>query len=111
MISDVIDMEQSEAWKDGSATAFVTDDSELVLELNKEPGVKGSLKTACSVSDALVLQCFEEHDAVKAAFGHELTFEQSLRGRTGWEILHQACAVGGGRGHYKRHQRNHLLAK
>ncbi len=76
LIADVIDMEQSEAWEDGSATAFVTDDSELVLELNKEPGVKGSLKTACSVSDALVLQYFEEPDARKAAFGHELTFEQ-----------------------------------
>ena len=76
LISDVIDMERSEAWKDGSATAFVTDDSELVLELNKEPSVKGSLKTACSVSDALVLQYFEEPDEVKAAFGHELTFEQ-----------------------------------
>lgn len=76
LIADVIDMEQSEAWKDGSVTSFVTDDSELVLELDKEPGVKGSLKTACSVSDALVLQYYEEPDAVKAAFGHELTDEQ-----------------------------------
>lgn len=76
LIANVIDMEQSEAWKDGSVTSFVTDDSELVLELNKEPVVRGSLKTACSVSDALVLQYFEEFDALKAAFGHELTFEQ-----------------------------------
>ena len=76
LIAEVIDMEQSEAWKDGSVIPFSTDDSELVLELNKEPGVKGSLKTACSVSDALVLQYYEEPDAVKAAFGHELTDEQ-----------------------------------
>ena len=76
LIADVIDMEQSEARKDGSVTPFVTDDSELVLELGKEPGVKGSLKTACSVSDALVLQYYEEPDAVKAAFSHELTDEQ-----------------------------------
>lgn len=76
LIADVIDMEQSEAWKDGSAAAFVTDDSELVLELNKEPGVKGSLKTACSVSDALVLQYYEEPDQVKAGFGHQLSFAQ-----------------------------------
>ena len=76
LIADVIDMEQSEGRKDGSVTTFVTDDSELVLELDKEPGVKGSLKTACSVSDALVLQYYEEPDAVKAAFGHELTDEQ-----------------------------------
>ena len=76
LIAEVIDMEQSEAWKDGTVIPFSTDDSELVLELNKEPGVKGSLKTACSVSDALVLQYYEEPDAVKAAFGHELTDEQ-----------------------------------
>ena len=76
LIADVIDMEQSEARKDGSVTPFVTDDSELVLELGKEPGVKGSLKTACSVSDALVLQYYEEPDSVKAAFSHELTDEQ-----------------------------------
>jgi len=76
LIAEVIDMEQSEAWKDGSVIPFSTDDSDLVLELNKEPGVKGSLKTACSVSDALVLQYYEEPDAVKAAFGHELTDEQ-----------------------------------
>ena len=76
LLADVIDLEQSEAWKDGSVTAFSTDDSELVLELNKEPGVKGSLKTGCSVSDALVLQYFEEPDAEKAAFGHTLSEAQ-----------------------------------
>ena len=76
LLADVIDMEKSKAWQEGSVTAFRTDDSVLVLELDKEPGVKGSLKTACSVSDALVLQYFEESDRVKAAFGHELTEEQ-----------------------------------
>ena len=39
-----------------------------------------SSKTACSVSDALVLQYYEEPDALKAAFGHELTQEQ-------WETI------------------------
>ena len=76
LIADVIDMEQSEAWKDGSATAFQTDDSQFTLELFKEPSVKGSLKTACSVADALVLQYFEQPDDSKAAFGHELTLAQ-----------------------------------
>ena len=76
LIANVIDMEQSPAWKDGSAKAFRTDDSQLVLEINKEPGVKGSLKTACSVSDALVLQYYESADATAAAFGHKLTEEQ-----------------------------------
>ena len=73
LLSEVIDMEDSEAWKDGTASAFRTDDTELVLEVNKEPGMKGSLKTACSVSDALVLQYYEEADPTKAAFGHKLS--------------------------------------
>ena len=76
LLANVIDMEQSDAWADGSVSAFRTDDTELVLELNKEPGMKGSLKTACSVSDALVLQSYEESNPVKAAFGHTLTDEQ-----------------------------------
>ena len=76
LLTDVIDMKQSEAWKNGEVSEFKTDDTELVLEMNKEPAMSGSLKTACSVSDALVLQYYEEHDSVKAAFGHELTDEQ-----------------------------------
>ena len=76
LIADVIDMEQSEAYKDGTQAAFATDDSRFSLELFKEPSVKGSLKTACSVADALVLQYFEQPDDLLAAFGHSLTFEQ-----------------------------------
>ena len=76
LLAGVIDMERSDAWADGSAGPFRTDDSELVLELNKEPAVVGSLKTACSVSDALVLQSYEEPDGVKAAFGHSLSEAQ-----------------------------------
>ena len=38
--------------------------------------MSGSLKTACSVSDALVLQYYEESDSKKAAFGHNLKTEQ-----------------------------------
>ena len=37
--------------------------------------MKGSLKTSCSFSDALVLQYYEQPDDSKAAFGHDLTFE------------------------------------
>lgn len=88
LISDVIDLEQSPAWQDGSAAAFRTDDTELVLEQNKEPGMKGSLKTACSVSDALVLQYYEEVDAKRAGFGHELSPEQ-------WQQISQVKDVYG----------------
>lgn len=75
LLADVIDLEDSEAWKNGDVTPLVTDDLTLKLELNAEPGMSGSLKTACSVSDALVLQYYEEADAARAAFGHTLTEE------------------------------------
>ena len=76
LLADVTDMKESLAWKDGTVTELVTDDLELKLELNAEPGMSGSLKTACSVSDALVLQYYEESDSKKAAFGHNLKTEQ-----------------------------------
>lgn len=76
LLSDVIDVEDSQAYKDGSFTGFVTDDIEIVLSEFAEPGTTGSLKTACSVSDALVLQYYEEPDPVKAGFGNELSYEQ-----------------------------------
>jgi len=76
LLADVIDMEKSEAWKDGSQGEFRTDDSVLSLEQDKEPGVSGSLKTGCSVADALVLQYYENADSKAAGFGHELTFEE-----------------------------------
>lgn len=76
LITDVIDMKNSEAWKDGTATELTTDDMEFYLQENKEPGVKGSMIIACSASDALILQYYEEADKKKAAFGHDLTDEQ-----------------------------------
>ena len=76
LLADVIDLKDSQAYKDGTVTEFRTDDSEFVLVLDDEPRMKGSLKTACSVSDALVLQYYEESDHKKAAFGHRLTERQ-----------------------------------
>ena len=35
--------------------------------------MKGSLKLANTASDAFILQYYEESDAKKAAFGHDLT--------------------------------------
>lgn len=75
LISDVIDAKDSPAWEDKSFTGFQTDDMELVLEKDAEPAMTGSLKTACSVSDALVLQYYET-DEESAAFGKKLTPEQ-----------------------------------
>ena len=76
LIEDVIDMDDSPAMKDGSIQTFRTDDTVITLEKNKEPTMEGSLKTACSVSDALTLQYYEEPDPVKAAFGNSLSEEQ-----------------------------------
>ncbi len=76
LISDIIDLEASEARADGSVQALRTDDTELLLELYEQPRMQGSLKNACAVSDALVLQYYEEADPARAAFGHALSPEQ-----------------------------------
>lgn len=75
LLTDVIDLEESEAYKSGEFTGFVLDDVTFTLEKNKEPAVSGSLKTGCNVSDALVLQYYEESDPIAAAFGHNLSTE------------------------------------
>ena len=76
LLMEVTDMKDSPAWKDGSVSELNTEDTEIILENNAEPGMSGSLKTACSVSDALVLQYYEEPDPGKAAFGHKLSGEE-----------------------------------
>ena len=76
LVSDVIDMEESSGAKDGSIKPFRTDDTTVILEKGKEPAMEGSLKTACTVSDALTLQYYEEADPEKAAFGNTLSEEE-----------------------------------
>ena len=56
--------------------AFRTDDTAFILKQFAEPGLTGSLKLGCQISDALVLQYYEEQDEVKAGFGKKLTFSQ-----------------------------------
>ena len=75
LIAKVLDMKQSEYYKKGEIKDFVNNDTQITLELNQEPGMKGSLKNANSASDAFILQYYEEPDALKAAFGHKLTTE------------------------------------
>lgn len=76
LIEDVIDFDQSPAFLSGSAAPLTTTDFNLVLKQNEEPAVTGSLKTACMISDALVLQYFEEPDVRKAGFGKKLSLSQ-----------------------------------
>lgn len=61
--------------KKGEIKDFTYDDTKITLDLNKEPGMKGSLKNANSASDAFILQYYEEPDAMKAAFGHKISRE------------------------------------
>lgn len=75
LITKVLDMKQSEYYKKGEIKDFVNNDTQITLELNQEPGMKGSLKNANSASDAFILQYYEEPDGMKAAFGHKLTTE------------------------------------
>lgn len=75
LIAKVLDMKQSEYYKKGEIKDFVNNDTQITLELNQEPGMKGSLKNANSASDAFILQYYEEPDGMKAAFRHKLTTE------------------------------------
>ena len=75
IISKVLDMKQSEYYKKGEVKDFVDNDTQITLNLNQEPGMKGSLKNANSASDAFILQYYEEPDALKAAFGRKLSLE------------------------------------
>ena len=81
LLMDVTDMEESTAYQSGLYGNLLEDENSVVLEADREPGMKGPLKTATSVADALILQYYEEADAEKAAFGHRLTDEE-------WRQIH-----------------------
>ena len=75
VLERVLDMEQSLACLEGDTCHFRTDDAHVYLVKYREPGMGGSLRLACQAADALVLQYYEEPDAVKAAFGDTLSQE------------------------------------
>ena len=75
LLEQVLDMEQSKACLEGDTCHFRTDDVHVYLIKNRQPGMGGSLHLACQAADALVLQYYEEPDAVKAAFGDTLSQE------------------------------------
>lgn len=80
IIADVLDLKDSQAYKSGEVRAFDDYDTEIILKKGEEPAMQGSLKLANSASDAFILQYYEEPDAKKAAFGHELS-------QTDWEKI------------------------
>ena len=73
LMEEVIDMTHSPAAANDTVH-FRFDDTQYKIEKGDEPKMTGGFKLAYSVSDALVLQCYESEDM--AAFGHELTEEQ-----------------------------------
>ena len=70
LIENMIGITRSPAYPD--TASFSQFPSSVGFKLNAEPYMTGGLKMACTVSDALVLQYYEEPDAKKAAFGHEM---------------------------------------
>lgn len=70
VIERVIGMSKSPAYPDTSS--FSQFPSAVGFKNNAEPFMTGGLKMACTVSDALVLQYYEEPDEKKAAFGHDM---------------------------------------
>lgn len=76
LLEKVLDMKKSDHAKKNGVSSFKTDDLEIVLELNKEPAMRGSLKLANQASDAFILQYYEESSSTKAAFGHSLNSKQ-----------------------------------
>ena len=75
LLEQVLDIEESVACKNGDTCRFRTDDAHVYLVKDREPGMGGSLRLACQAADALVLQYYEEPDAVKAAFGDTISIE------------------------------------
>lgn len=73
MLENVIDITNSPAYPDTSS--FSQFPSSVSFKQNAEPSMTGGLKMACTVSDALSLQYYEEPDEQKAAFGHTLSFD------------------------------------
>jgi glucose-1-phosphatase len=75
LLEKVLDMKSAPAAKNDT-TAFGQFPSSVRFEVGKEPAMSGGLKMACSASDALTLQYYEEPDALKAGFGHRLSLQQ-----------------------------------
>ncbi|MCR5204422.1 MAG: histidine-type phosphatase [Lachnospiraceae bacterium] len=84
LLVDVIDMYDTDKYADYN----FENGFNLSYAIGQEPKVSGSLKLATSISDALVLQYYEEADHVKAAFGNDLTLKQ-------WEDISEIKTVYG----------------
>lgn len=75
LLEKVLDIKSSPSARHDT-TSFEQFPSSVHFEVGKEPMMRGGLKMACSASDALTLQYYEEPDVVKAGFGHKLTRQE-----------------------------------
>ena len=75
-LEKVLDFKKSKYAQDNNIEKFRTDNTELILEINKEPNIKGDDLVSFLASDALTLQVYEETSAYKATFNHKLTLNQ-----------------------------------
>ena len=74
IIEKITDMKNSPAGKEDSKYSSFDDyNTQLIFNLGEEPNLAGSLKTANTIADALILQYFEVADDKEAAFGHDLS--------------------------------------
>lgn len=88
LIEKVTEMKNSPACKEDNICALNDYNTQLTFNLGDEPNMKGTLKTANTIADALILQYFEVADDKEAAFGHNLT-------TTDWEKISRVKDVYG----------------
>lgn len=86
LLAGILDIKNSEAYKEGFFTGFDNHNSTVVFPDGNEPHMTATLNEASAAVDALLLQYYEEADPQKAAFGKELTTEE-------WQMLTQIIAV------------------
>ena len=98
VLAKVLDIRRSPAAANDTIS-FPQEDTRVFLEDGKEPYMKGGLKMACSASDALVLQYYEDPSLRSAAFGHRISREKwkAISEVKDWygDILFTAPAVAG----------------
>ena len=70
LLEKTIDYKDSPMGKSGKK--FTLNDMEMRVEKDKQPSVKGSFNLTHNISDALVLQYYEDSNKKTAAFGHYL---------------------------------------
>jgi len=86
LLMETADIEKSDAYQAGTYGDLKNGETKITLEEGAEPKMSGPIRTATSVADAMTFQYYEEADAKKAAFGHELTLAD-------WQKIHSIVDV------------------